>query len=134
MKVNIKDAEKDAKEMSPNVEANGILVGKRMLVWLVRINAHGVVPRHSHPHEQVSICLRGRAESKFKGRKRIYKAGDVTIYASREKHGPFTALRGGPVLFLDIFSPPRRDFVRLWSARKFYGQRSRYSRGNMKRK
>ena len=128
MKVKLKDAEKDAREMSPNVESNAVLVGKRMLVWLVRIEGDGVIPRHSHPHEQVSICLRGEAESRFKRRKRTYKAGDVTIYASREKHGPFRAVRGGSALFLDIFSPPRRDFLKLFSARRFYSRKSRYSR------
>lgn len=128
MNANVKDAEQNARTMSPNVKGNAVVVGKRMLVWLVRIEGGGVIPRHSHPHEQVSICLRGKAEASFNQRKRTYKAGDVTIYASREKHGPFRAVQGSSALFLDIFSPPRKEFLKLFSARRFYRRNSRHSK------
>jgi len=128
VKVNIKDAAKDMKEMRPNVKANILLAGKRIMLWLVRIDPNGVVLKHSHPHEQVSVCLKGKAESMVDGSRRILRAGDISLYPSKREHGPFKALGGRPALFLDIFSPPRRDFMKMLSAQKFYKGKGRFSK------
>ena len=49
-------------EFFPDVLGRVILAGKRMTFFLVEIPAGKKVPMHSHPHEQMGICLAGKAE------------------------------------------------------------------------
>ena len=45
-----------------------------IMLLLVEIPPRGVVLEHSHPHEQMGICLKGKAEFRSETEKRIIDA------------------------------------------------------------
>lgn len=80
------------------------------MFFLVEIEAGEMVPEHSHPHEQMGICLEGEAEFKGEGESVIVKKGMTYFIKSNEKHSvKVTGKKKG--LFLDVFSPPREDYL-----------------------
>ncbi|MCJ7608454.1 cupin domain-containing protein [Candidatus Bathyarchaeota archaeon] len=82
----------------------------RMMLILVEIAEGSIVPMHSHVHEQMGMCLKGSAE--FESDIGVTTVGECDSYflASNEKHMVRKPSRGGAV-FLDIFSPPREDYI-----------------------
>lgn len=86
-----------------------LLSGERLMLLLVKIEPDGVVPEHSHPHEQMGLCLNGKAE--FKADKtKIVEAGMAYWFPPYEKHS-VRIVGDKPGVFLDIFSPPREDYI-----------------------
>jgi len=45
-----------------DVSGKIIFSSDRVMFLLVEIPPGGTVPEHSHPHEQMGICLKGKAE------------------------------------------------------------------------
>lgn len=81
------------------------------MVILVEIEPNGFIPEHSHPNEQMGICLRGKAEFKFNGKKQIINPGIVYYFPPNETHS--IKLIGNEVgVFLDIFSPPHEEYLK----------------------
>ncbi len=87
-----------------------LLSGKRLTFVYVEVEPNGVVPEHSHPHEQMGICLEGKAEFSNEGKMTIVKAGMVYWIPSNEKHG-VKVISDKPGIFLDVFSPPREEYL-----------------------
>ncbi len=83
--------------------------GDRMMPVLFEFEPNSSVPEHSHPEEQVGIVLRGRTEFTVEGKVVVAKEGDVYWFPPNVKHGAKVGAEGG--LFLDVFSPPRKDFT-----------------------
>ncbi len=92
------------------VEGRIVLSGDRMMFLLVELPPRGVVPEHSHPHEQMGLCLRGRAEFRSEDERTVVEEGMFYRFRSGEKHS-VTSLIDSPCLFLDVFSPPREDYL-----------------------
>ncbi|NMO97042.1 cupin domain-containing protein [Paenibacillus lemnae] len=65
---------------------------------------------HSHPHEQMSYCLRGSFEFRIDGKAYTISAGDSIAIPSQAKHG-VTALEEDSAL-LDAFTPIREDLLK----------------------
>lgn len=65
---------------------------------------------HSHPHEQMSYCLKGKFAFRIDGKETILSAGETIYIPSGAKHG-VTALEGGSAL-LDTFTPVREDLIK----------------------
>jgi len=82
-----------------------------VMFLLVKIPARGNVPEHSHPHEQMGICLRGKAEFRSDTQKTIVEEGMFYWIKPGEKHS-VTSLIDEPSLFLDVFNPPREDYIK----------------------
>jgi quercetin dioxygenase-like cupin family protein len=100
------------------------LCGERVTIFYVEIEAGRGVPEHSHPHEQVGICLRGRAEFLAGGEKKIIEAGMVYCFAPNEMHS-VRVIGDETGAFLDIFSPPREEYIkRQQSVNAQYRERS----------
>jgi quercetin dioxygenase-like cupin family protein len=68
-----------------------------------------VTPVHSHVHEQVTLVERGRVDFFVEGQRRTAKAGDVLVFPSSIQHG--ATMLDEEVVLIDIFSPPREDFL-----------------------
>ncbi|KZE78889.1 cupin [Paenibacillus elgii] len=64
---------------------------------------------HSHPHEQLSYCLKGRLEFTVDGEKQVIAVGETIYIPSGAKHG-CRALEASALL--DSFTPVREDLVR----------------------
>ncbi len=63
---------------------------------------------HSHLHEQISYCLRGRFEYTVAGRVTVLGVGDSIYVPPNARHGA-TALDAGGLL--DVFTPLRTDLL-----------------------
>lgn len=78
------------------------------MLSLVEIQPGGVVPPHSHPHEQGGMCLEGAMEFTIGGETRVVRRGEGWMIPGGVIHS-VRALQDGAVA-LDIFSPPREDY------------------------
>jgi len=83
--------------------------GDRVMVCRLRIAPRTVTPVHSHPHEQITLVERGPVEFTIDGQTRIVQTGDVLVFPSHLRHG--ATMLDAEVVLIDIFSPPREDFL-----------------------
>lgn len=94
----------------PGVTGKILLWSERLMFFLVEIEVGEVVPEHSHPQEQMGLCLRGEAEFWGAGERVVVREGMTYFIPSNEPHGVkvIGTERG---VFLDVFSPPREDYL-----------------------
>jgi quercetin dioxygenase-like cupin family protein len=64
---------------------------------------------HSHVHEQMSYCLKGRIEFRIDGTATTIEQGQTISIPSEAKHG-VTALEASELL--DVFTPIREDLLK----------------------
>lgn len=81
--------------------------GDRTLLSEVTFAKDGVVPMHSHPHEQIGYVARGAIEFTIGDRVTVLRAGDAYVIPGNLPHGCH-ALEDS--LALDIFSPVREEY------------------------
>jgi quercetin dioxygenase-like cupin family protein len=79
-----------------------------MTVAHIFLRKGAVVPRHSHPNEQVSIVRAGRLLFQFDDSERIVEAGHVMEIAPGLPHR-VEALEDS--VALDLFTPARQDWI-----------------------
>lgn len=86
------------------------LAGKNVLLSFIEQPPGATFPLHRHPSEQILIMLEGSEEHIVEGETFLMKAGDVCIHPPNAEHGGRT-----PTGFkgIDIFSPPREDYLEL---------------------
>ncbi|MDP6071948.1 MAG: cupin domain-containing protein [SAR202 cluster bacterium] len=103
----------DPEEMNPRELAPGVnlrtMSGEKMMLSVVNIDADAVMPPHAHPHEQAGMVLEGEFEFTIGGDTQTVKKGDVYIIPGGVEHS--LRANGEPSLALDIFSPPREDYM-----------------------
>lgn len=109
MRVVSKDEVK-AIELFQGVKGRILAVSERVMAVLVEIPAGKAVPRHKHMNEQLGICLKGEAQFISGSESKIVKEGLVYSISSNEEH-EVRMLGSGAGVFLDIFSPPREDYL-----------------------
>jgi quercetin dioxygenase-like cupin family protein len=95
------------KEIAPGTEIR-VAYGERIMLSFVEIKAGGVVPMHSHPHEQGGICLDGAMEFTIGGETRIVRKGEGWMIPGGVPHSVRALVAGASAL--DIFSPHREDY------------------------
>lgn len=74
----------------------------------VEFEAGGTGAPHTHPHTQLTYCLRGEFEFTLNGRTYLLRPGDTLLFPAGAEHG-CTALSDGALL--DVFTPAREDFL-----------------------
>ena len=85
--------------------------GDRVMLSHVYLKKGSVVPLHHHDNEQFSYILEGsmRFWLHEEGGEEVYvEAGDVLQIPSNVPHG---AIALEDTLSLDVFSPPRQDWI-----------------------
>ena len=87
-----------------------LLSGKKIMFLLVEIEKGGFVPMHSHSNEQFGLCLKGRAEFRGEEKTEIVQTGMFYALAPNEPHS-VQMIGDESGLFLDVFSPPREDYL-----------------------
>lgn len=65
---------------------------------------------HSHPHEQMGYIIKGSVELTAGGKTVVLKAGSSYAFKPNEYH-EFTVIGDEPFIILDIFHPPREDYL-----------------------
>jgi quercetin dioxygenase-like cupin family protein len=84
------------------------VVGQDVMLAHIRLLTGCVVPKHSHYHEQISYVMEGRLKFWVGRRQIIVHAGEVLAIPPHVPH-KVEALRDS--LSLDIFTPPREDWI-----------------------
>ena len=87
-----------------------MVYGDRLMICRLTLAAGTITAAHAHVHEQMTLVERGRADFFVEGQKRTAKAGDVLLFPSGILHG--ATMLEEEVVLIDIFSPPREDFLR----------------------
>lgn len=87
-----------------------LVVGHNLMICRFRFAANLVTPEHSHPHEQMSIVVKGRVRFFVEGEERVAAPGDVLSFPSECWHG--ATMLDEEVELIDIFTPIREDFLK----------------------
>jgi quercetin dioxygenase-like cupin family protein len=88
-----------------------LIVGERMMLAHVYLKKGCVVPRHAHENEQLTYVLEGAlrfALGDGGDEEIIVRAGEVLAIPSNVPH---QAIALEDTLDVDIFSPPRQDWL-----------------------
>ena len=98
----------DQEQLNPRV-GRKCIHGSNMTIARLHLMKHAFVPEHSHLNEQVSMVEQGALRFLFDGREQIVRAGEVLVIPPNVPHAA-EALEDTTVV--DVFSPPREDWVR----------------------
>ncbi len=84
------------------------LFGERAMLNLVRMEPGAVVARHSHPHEQLGLVLRGSMTMSIGDEQRELGELEAFVAPPGVEHGGTAGTQGA--LLLDAFAPVRADY------------------------
>jgi quercetin dioxygenase-like cupin family protein len=84
------------------------VVGQEIMVARVLMKKGCVIPLHSHHNEQFSYILEGALKFWIDGKEIVVNAGEVLTIPS---HMPHKAEAMEDTVDLDIFNPPRADWI-----------------------
>lgn len=99
-------------EISPGIKIRTPHLNQLMLSYL-EMEEGTVVPRHSHPHEQGGILLKGKLELTIGDEARLVEPGSLFLIPANVSHKAVAV--AGPVVVLDVFSPIREDYAALFN-------------------
>ena len=88
-----------------------LITGERMMLAHVYLKKGCVVPRHSHENEQLTYVLEGALHfwlGEDESEEVVVRAGEVLTIPSNLPH---KALALEDTLDVDVFSPPREDWL-----------------------
>jgi len=88
-----------------------LVTAERVMLAHVYLKKGCVVPRHSHENEQLSYVLEGSLRfwiGEDESQEQVVRAGEVIALPS---HLPHKVLALEDSLSLDVFSPPRQDWL-----------------------
>jgi quercetin dioxygenase-like cupin family protein len=111
-KANVEPTTTHSSDVAPIAIASGswrktLGWGERTLLSEVTFTKGGVVPAHSHPHEQIGYVVRGAIEFTLGDRAVVLRGGDSYVIPGGLTHSCF-ALEDS--LAIDIFSPVREEY------------------------
>ena len=92
---------------------SGILAGENLMLSFLVLEMGGMVPEHSHPHEQAGLMISGRIRFQIGAQDRGMEPGDAFLIPSNVVHSG--EVIEGPAKVLDIFSPIREDYVEQYN-------------------
>jgi quercetin dioxygenase-like cupin family protein len=97
-----------AERIAPGIDRQ-MIVGQNIMLCRLRFDPFVVTPAHSHPHEQMTLVIRGKVKFTLDSEEKIFSAGDVLQFPSNYWHG--ATMLDEEVILIDIFSPIREDFL-----------------------
>jgi quercetin dioxygenase-like cupin family protein len=88
--------------------------GEGVTVAVVELDPSSVVPEHSHPHEQIGVCVAGSMSFRAGEEEREVGPGDSWSIPGGLPH----EVRVGPegAVVIESWSPPRDDWAELGEA------------------
>jgi quercetin dioxygenase-like cupin family protein len=87
-----------------------MVVGENMMMCRFRFAPFVITAEHSHPHEQMTLVVKGKVKFIIRGEQRIVSAGDVLHFPPHNRHG--ATMLDEEVILIDVFSPIREDFLK----------------------
>jgi quercetin dioxygenase-like cupin family protein len=97
------------KEKLSDTISRQMVWGEKLMAARVFLAKGAVVPRHAHPNEQLTMIFSGALKLIFDDREVIVGAGEMVLIPGNVPHA---ALALEDTLDLDVFSPPRQDWIR----------------------
>jgi quercetin dioxygenase-like cupin family protein len=97
----------EVESLSPAI-GRQMIVGTNVMVARVLLKKGARVPLHSHHNEQVTYILEGALHFFINGREFTVSAGEVLCIPP---HLPHEAVALEDTVDLDIFNPPRQDWI-----------------------
>jgi quercetin dioxygenase-like cupin family protein len=85
-----------------------MVVGTNLMVARVLLKKGAIVPMHSHHNEQVTYILEGALRFSIDNQEITVSAGEVLCIPSDMPHA---AVALEDTVDLDIFNPPRQDWI-----------------------
>lgn len=82
--------------------------GEKAMLAKISLKKGCVVPMHQHPNEQISLIVSGSLEFIIGGESRIVNAGEILVIPADLPH---SAIAHEDMEGLDIFAPPRQDWL-----------------------
>lgn len=82
--------------------------GEKSMLARILLKQGAQVPEHSHANEQISYIVSGALEFTVNGLKQVVRAGEVLVIPS---NAPHSALALEDTEDLDLFAPPRQDWI-----------------------
>jgi len=102
-------------ELVPGANSH-IVSTEKITVSFLTMNPGIYFEIHRHEAEQVMVVLDGAIDEIIEGKLYPTKKGDVILLPSNTEHGGYGSEQGCTVI--DIFCPPRQDFVAKLEAAK----------------
>ncbi len=96
------------KELGNGVRRRIRSFGEDMMLVEVAFDKGGVGTVHTHPHRQLTYCLKGCFHFTLDGKLVILNAGDTLCFPGGCEHGCVAQTEG---VLLDTFTPLRTDFL-----------------------
>jgi unsaturated pyranuronate lyase len=84
------------------------MFGEGAMLNLVELTPGARVPRHSHPHEQLGVVLRGELTLETVDGGHVLRPMDAFALPGEIEHGAVAGPEGA--LVLDVFQPVREDY------------------------
>lgn len=82
--------------------------GDKLMLARVFLKKDGHVPMHSHHNEQLTYIVEGALKFSIDGKEVVVRAGEVLCIPA---HMPHEAWALEDTLDLDVFTPPREDWL-----------------------
>ncbi|HLJ50949.1 MAG TPA: cupin domain-containing protein [Bryobacteraceae bacterium] len=103
------DWNKVEKEQINPMLVRQMIHGETMTVARIYLGKGCSVPVHSHANEQISMIEKGALRFVLAGEEQIVRAGEVLHIPA---HVPHSAEAMEDSIAVDLFSPPREDWIR----------------------
>ena len=97
----------ELEELNPLLQRQ-FIVGNRVMVARLVLRKGCIIPLHSHHNEQVSCVLEGGLKFWIDGKEVVVHAGEVLTIPP---HMPHKAEAVVDTIALDVFDPPRKDWI-----------------------
>jgi quercetin dioxygenase-like cupin family protein len=105
--------------LEPFALAHGVsarpLFGEGAMLNLIEFEPGAQVPLHSHPHEQLGLCLRGVQVLVVDGVEHAIRPLEGYVLPGGVEHSAYAGPEGATVL--DVFQPVREDYRERFLAR-----------------
>lgn len=97
-----------AEQPAPGIKRQ-MVVGKNLMMCRFTFEPFLVTPEHTHPHEQMTLVIKGKVKFIIDGEAKIVSPGDVLHFPPNNRHG--ATMLDEEVILIDIFAPIREDFL-----------------------
>ena len=87
--------------------------GEHLMLSYLEMDQGSGIPLHEHPHEQGGMLLEGKMELTIGEETRLCQPGEMFIIPPNTPHSAKPI--DGPAVVLDVFSPVREDYAKLFN-------------------
>lgn len=95
-------------ESMSDVISRKLVYGTKAMVGQIFLKKGAIVPLHHHENEQITWILEGALKFEIEGREVVVSKGEVLVIPSNVPH---KAIALEDTLDVDVFAPPRQDWI-----------------------